>query len=156
MMTTNRVEEAAHEVIDWLGLHDNGAPVDLTPLEDYFRIRLIDLSGTGSHGFLKYPKRGSIQPNNPAKVFLNKHNSAFDRRILFAHEVGHGVLGHEGTLRCESVDDWFTRRQEREAWRFAATLLIPRPHHLEDWNEGVIAAQCQVWPWLVSIWQSPW
>lgn len=69
-----------------------------------------------------------------SRIYFDLHLTPNERRVTIAHELGHAHYGH----RCD------TDRNERQADRFAASLLIdpatyaaaealtPHPHHLAD------------------------
>lgn len=151
---TTTIDQLAAELIARFHLHDNGAPVDLSPLEDLYRIRCLDLTGTGLRGFIRPSNRKRPTIAKPITIVLDRYLSPFERRLVYAHEVGHAVLGHEGTLRVESVSHYFDERQERDAWRFASLILIPEPVELIDWSVPAIAANCRVTPDMVAMWRA--
>lgn len=143
------IEEAARELIERYRLHDNGAPVDLAPLEDDYPIVRANLAGTGLRGFVHVE-------SDEITVVLDSSLSAAQARLTYMHEVAHVELGHEGSLRCDAVNPWFDARQEREARRFTAIVLIPTPRDIIDWSVPAIIENCQVTPDLVEIWRSAW
>lgn len=64
------------------------------------------------------------------------------RRFTIAHELGHFLMpSHKGNQQCTAADLRETRRdttherQEAEANRFAAGLLMPKPWFSKDMNE---------------------
>jgi len=63
------------------------------------------------------------------------------RRFTISHELGHFLIpSHTGNRQCTAADlrerggDTIHRRQEAEANRFAAGLLMPRPWFVRDMN----------------------
>lgn len=143
------VDEAARDLIERYRLHDNGAPVDLAALEDDYPIVRADLTGTGLRGFVHVQE-------DEITVVLDSSLSPWQARLTYMHEVAHVELGHEGSLRCDAVNPWFDERQEREARRFSALVLIPTPRDIIDWSVPAIVENCRVTPELVDVWRSVW
>lgn len=71
--------------------------------------------------------------------------------VLYAHDVGHVLCGHPGSLRTLGVGGWWHDRDEREAWEVVAALLIP--HDAFRWSEtvGDVARACGVPAWLAEL-----
>jgi predicted transcriptional regulator len=67
-----------------------------------------------------------------AEIWVRRDESATRRRFTIAHEIGHHFLHSDGaTVLCRPVDvdqaDEAARAKERQANRFAAELLMPKP-----------------------------
>ncbi len=146
-----RIAEAVDDLIDRHRLHDGGAPVDLSPLEGEFVPVVRELAGSGVRAFAVPPKGGAATERSPVHVVLDSGRHRLDRNVLYAHEVGHIVCGHLGSLRTLDAGDWWHDRDEREAWEVAAALLIP--HEAFGWAETArdVARECRVPAWLVEM-----
>lgn len=77
-------------------------------------------------------------------ITLNPDRTQEVQRIVLAHELGHAALRHRGT-----DDPGLTARQEREADRFAAMLLVgPEEHRRAEEmygpHPGAVAAELGV------------
>ncbi len=112
---------------DWTGA---------TPLEELgHRVGIIEFKELEVDGF-----EGALM-TNPEKsqgCILVKAGTPMPRwRFTAAHELGHFLIpSHKGNRRCtkddlrEARQDTVYRRQETEANRFAAGLLMPKPSFL--------------------------
>lgn len=120
-----RIAEKTDELIDRHRLHEHGAPVDLTPLNDEFLPLLRPLDDLGVPALAMPPVNGTPTADSPALVVLDESRSAQWRAIYYAHEIGHIICGHVGTLRTLDAGEWWHNRDEREAWQVAARLMIP-------------------------------
>jgi hypothetical protein len=147
-MMKQRGHRIARNLIDIYELHRQGVPVDISPLEHAFPLDLQDLSGSGVMAFV-VPARG----RRAARVVIDQGCPRRQRRWLYAHEVAHAALGHDGSLSVLKVDDWFHDRAEREAWHLAAELLVPDDiiFRRGNWTEAEIAALCEVPVELVQL-----
>lgn len=136
---------AADDLIRTYRLHD-AVPVDLSPVEERYPQTIRDLGPNAPRAFAVPP----LVPDGAAWVVIDSSVWARDRRILYAHEIAHLLLGHAGSLRVMEGDGWLHDRQEREAWALAAYLLIPgRFVELDDTHDD-IAVRCGVPSWLVA------
>ncbi len=92
----------------------------------------VDLLGLWVEEVADLPVSGALIPSERV-VLLNRDESAVRRRFTLAHEVGHWVCQcDEGrdprrVIMCRGADieEHAARALEREANRFAATLLMP-------------------------------
>jgi Zn-dependent peptidase ImmA (M78 family) len=108
------------------------------PVEDIARsVGIIDFKELEVDGF-----EGGLtaNPEKSAGFILTKAGLTRRRkRFTTAHELGHFLIPtHQGTQQCKSQDlretrrDTPYRRQEAEANRFAAGLLMPKPMFQKD------------------------
>lgn len=141
------VTRMAREFVDEWSLHEGGVPVDLGPLEDHFVPHYSDLSEQGVVGYgLFVDELGSI--------FIDEQLSDYERRLVYAHELGHYIAGHSASPVTSQLDDVQHSRDEREAWLVAAVLLIP-PEAVEwDTSASDVAGSCRVPEWLVEMYYS--
>ena len=121
-----------------------------------FPLRVDDLSEYDLAGMVVCPADGTeITDDNPAYVAVHSGLDRPMQRLIYAHEVGHAILGHEGQLRLSEMDSWFTNRLEREAWQVAAQLLVPQSllwaAAQHGWSPSHVAALCAVPEWLVAM-----
>jgi Zn-dependent peptidase ImmA (M78 family) len=124
--------------------------VNLSRLEDAFPLLIEDLSGMDVAGYV-IPPDGDISPDNTAPVYIHKRLGPIDRRLAYAHEVGHALHGHAGALTLRQLDEWFLDRAELEAWRVAAQLLIPVEAIVQFETVDRIARACLAPPELVKL-----
>lgn len=145
-----------YDLIQRHRLHDADWPVDLTPLESEFVPILRQHMPEGVAGFAVMPRSSHASKRDPAFVVIDQARHKLERRLIYAHEVGHVVCGHPGTIRNLTVDDWFHDRQEIEAWTVAALLLIP----IDAWGWGdpveEVAARCGVPVWVAKKYPGIW
>ncbi len=134
-----------------LGLHDDGPPVSLTPLYDLFIPEEVDLRTTGIPACVVLPPDRDITPTTPATIYLDRRLDRCAKRQSYAHEVGHALLGHTGSVPHLDMGDWWHDSDEREAWEVAALLLIPHEAFQWGWTGQEVAAACEVEPWLVEL-----
>ena len=139
------------ELIDHYQLHQTGTLVKLTPLEDMFPIRYEPLARMGILGACHPPKSGEVSAANPARILLDDGMPDRLERVVYAHEVGHGILGHRGELAFGPMSEWFSGKNEREAWEVAAMLLVPREALMPYVEASTIAAICEVPEELVHL-----
>lgn len=132
------------DAIDRYGLHDYGAPVDLSPLEEICPVTYELIRPVGLLGFTFSSIPASRE--NPADVVLCKSLPTELRRIAFAHEAAHAIMGYSGAMSLSDMDPWYANKQEREAWRGAAILLIPWSiqDDMKEITIDEIARQCRV------------
>lgn len=76
-----------------------------------------------------------------------------EQRCTLAHELGHATYGHRA-----GVGGWLQARQERQADRFAATLLVsPIEYELAErlygHAPGLLAQELDVTANIVTTWQ---
>jgi len=118
----------------------NSVPVDLEKIAKNFDIRIVysELENDIS-GFL-YSK------NEKPIISVNKNHPTSRKRFTIAHELGHFILNHHGDLfidkgrvlyRNTSSQDGIIK-EEREANRFAAELLMPEEMLLKELIENEI------------------
>jgi hypothetical protein len=137
------------DAIDRYGLHASGAPVDLSPLEEVCPVAYEALP-PGCAGFTV--ATAPATRDRPATVVLDRSLGPLTRRIAYAHEAAHGLLGHAGNLALRDMDPWFQTRQERDAWRGAALLLVPqvRVDPAQEVTIETVARACDVPKWIVE------
>lgn len=146
---TKRYLYRARQLIADYGLHST-TPVKLWKMEDIYPIRYENLSSAGIWGMILEPLSG--WGSGPARVVMHDALGPEDARIVYAHEIGHGVCQHAGALPAALLG--LSDRHERQAWAVAATLLIPHRIVMEEREIDRIAEVCMVPEWLVEIWQS--
>lgn len=128
-------------------------PVKMWPLEDLYLIRYIDMAQMNALGAILPPPDGwPVSSQNRARVLIDHELGDTDARLVFAHEVGHGICQHVGELSSLALG--LLERHEREAWEVASLLLIPSRVVHEEREIGRIAAVCNVPEWLVELWPS--
>lgn len=132
------------DAVDHYGLHDCGVPVDLSPLEEICPITYELIRPVGLLGFTFSSKPASVE--YPADVVLCKSLPRNLRRIAYAHEAAHAILGFSGAMSLSDMDPWYADKQERDAWRGAAILLIPWTvqDEIEELTLDAIAHACDV------------
>lgn len=143
------VAEIVFGLIDQYELHQQHM-VNLEPLEALFPRMERDLTDIGIDGFV-IPPGVPISDDNPAVVTVNKRLTRNERRLVYAHEIGHALHGHAGAFRMDDIDAWFVDREEREAWTIAARLLVPMAAVTELGESRRIASACCVPEWLVGL-----
>jgi Zn-dependent peptidase ImmA (M78 family) len=141
----NRVYERLDALIARTQLHRSRIPVDMDRLKEEFPVDYRDLQGTDVLGFL-------LTLPTPI-IVIDQSLDAYDARLIHAHEIGHALYGHRGTLRSLSVDKWFDSKAERQAWQVAAHLLIPERvfYEYRGWTVEDIAGLCGVPDWLMAM-----
>lgn len=149
------VAEAVGDLIDRFGLHDEGVPVDLSPLKEEFVPLVEPIAEMGVRAFAVPPKGGVVSLDSPACVVLDEEQPEALRRLYYAHEIGHVLCEHEGSLRTLAVNDWFHDRQEREAWEVASVLLIPTAQMVGR-TAAEVARACGVPTWLAEMYPRWW
>ncbi len=144
--------ETAEDLIDRFDLHVGGAPVSLKALELVYIPVYMDLSECGLPAMVWLPSdRPEATMEHPIHILLETDLDSPERRLAYAHEIGHVVCGHPGSLRARQVDNWFGDRHEREAWEFAAKLLVPDSVRWLMETEQALASTCEVPEWLVGL-----
>ena len=144
------VSEAAWDLIENHSLHASDGWVSLEPLEPLFVPVLRDLEPIGVPAFA-VPAIGATAMKTPAHVVLDAHSPRMIRRLLYAHEIGHILCGHAGSLVHLELGDWWHDRDEREAWEVASVLLIPHHIFMEGLSTDEVACACGVPRWLVKM-----
>ena len=147
------VRQTLWELIYDYGLHAQRLPIELSPLQELFVPVNADTADTGVLAFAVSP-RGDALPTkrDPAHVVIDRNLPEPERRLCFAHEVGHVIGNHIGSLRSLQVNEWFHDKNEREAWEVAAELLVPlEVFMVEGRTTEEIAALCEVPLWLVEL-----
>lgn len=108
------------------------------PVEEIARsVGIVDFKELEVDGF-----EGGLtaNPQKSAGIILTKRGSPRRRRrFTIGHELGHFLIpAHQGIQKCTSADlretrrDTIYRRQEAEANRFSAGLLMPKPMFVKD------------------------
>ena len=138
------VFDAAWELVQDHGLHDAGLPVPLNALEDLYVPVYEDLWDTGVAACAIPPSNGMPTRATPAHIVMDRSLPPSTRRLFYAHEIGHVICEHPGSLRARHVDPWFHDRHEREAWEVAALFLIPPQVFAEGWTKDQMATACEV------------
>ncbi|MGI8406020.1 MAG: ImmA/IrrE family metallo-endopeptidase [Thermomicrobiales bacterium] len=146
----DEVYVSVRELIDDYQLH-TWMKVTLAPLEAIFPIRYTDLARFQIAGSCMPPVSRSITPATPARVVLDTGLDDYRERLVYAHEIGHGLAGHAGYLEIASLDRWFADKAEREAWEVAAVLLVPQGAITRYRDRYVIALMCDVPEFVVSL-----
>ena len=146
------IAEVVDLMIDAYGLHEDvTAPVPIFNLEPVFPVVRRDLDHMGIAGMVILPRELPVTECNFARVVLSDALDDDDERLVYAHEVAHGIMGHEGELRVSDMDSWFTDRSERQAWQIAARLLIPPSAWLDRGDVQRMAAAFRV-PTMLVRW----
>jgi hypothetical protein len=117
--------DAVSDLIERRRLHEEG-DVHLDRLEDEYVLFLGTLLPYGVAAFALPPLRGGeADPAHPAGVGSTARSAGDERRLAYAHEVGHLLLGHVGSLALKEFSAAWHEKQEAQAWAAAAMLLIP-------------------------------
>lgn len=146
------VRAETDNLIQLYGLHASGDPeVDLSPLADLFPWRYDDLSLLGVKGLILPPPQGwPALVCNKARVVVDETlGRGWHARLVYAHEIGHGICRHIGSAKASSLG--LSERMEREAWEVAARLLLPAEVCMEVGVIHHVAALCYVPEWLVQV-----
>lgn len=94
---------------------------------------------------------------DPPVVIVSEELDESERRYVLAHELGHMLCGHESLMSLcwtgngSELGRWINRRQEAEADRAAALLLIPIQAIDRAEDEYEIAELCDVPVWLARL-----
>lgn len=122
------VGEDVARLIAGYGLHAGQGPVQLDRLlADLFVVVDAALMAHGVLGLAQPPVHClPLSPQAKGGILVDEHLTPAERRIVLAHEIGHVVCMHIGSLNAlatgpSALDD----QQEREAWQVAAALLVP-------------------------------
>lgn len=145
-----RVRSAAAAFVREWSLHDGGLPVDLSVLHDHFAPVYLDLSSEGVLGTGVFLPGGNGDVT-VGRIMIDEALSGFDRRLVYAHELGHFVAGHMASSVTSSLNSWQHDREERQAWIAAAVMLVPVEAF--GWDETIdgIAESCGVPPELIAL-----
>ena len=118
----------------------SSAPVDLEKVAKGFGVK-IEYSKLENDisGFLYLKDKTPI-------IFVNKLHPITRQRFTIAHELGHLILNHQGDLFVDKGSILFRNthsqngivKEEREANRFAAELLMPEEILLKEFIENEI------------------
>lgn len=119
-----RADDLRHRYRDAFGATDE-IPIPVEAIA-------VDLLGLWVEEVDDLPVSGALIPAERV-VWLNRDEPALRKRFTLAHEIGHWVCQcHEGrdprrAIMCRGADmeQAADREREREANRFAATLLMP-------------------------------
>jgi len=151
---TFTVAEFVTDLIHHYDLHGRyDAPVDnvnLEPLENLFPMIRRDISVCGMDGYV-IPPRGEITESNPAIITIDRRLGQMYSRLVYAHEIGHALYGHEGAFKMTDIDRRLIDREERDAWAVAARLLVPLEAVVRHQERARIAAACFVPEWLLDL-----
>lgn len=87
------------------------------------------------------------------RISLRRDLGHINRRCTLAHELAHVVLEHD-----PGATGWIKRRQERDADRWAANLLIDADDYAaaelaHGPHSGAIAAELEVTQKLLTVWR---
>lgn len=150
-----RVRADVARIVEEFALHEGGAPVRLEPLEGTFLLEFGDLLSSGAIGIAKPPLHDLVpSPFSPAAVMVEERLDRGEMRLVYAHEIGHVVCGHAGSLRVASLGRAWDDKQEKEAWEVAAALLVPMEELVSGDTSAEVAARCEVPVDLVE--RHPW
>lgn len=98
---------------------------------------------------------GVAVPGDPVVVLIAGRLDERERRFVLAHEMAHMLCSHHSRLSLcwgEHAGDlapWLSRRQEREADRVAAEILIPDTV-IANHDVSELSEVCEVPGWVVS------
>lgn len=140
-MSMDSVRQKADDLLKALGIEQ--PPVDVEAIAKALGFMVVPFEFPDNQSGVVF-----IEGETKA-IGVNASHAPTRRRFTVAHELGHYLLGHEdyhaGTefLRRQGAPKWAdpAYRQEREADRFAAELLMPskflradlsRPQNLKD------------------------
>ncbi len=137
-------------VVNAFGLHGR-THVDLDPLSQHFTMRKEDLRPYRIAGYCTLPEGDRITEDDPVKIILDRHLNERDVRLVYAHEIGHGLTWNAGELAMGSIDQWFVNKAEREAWEVASVLLVPFDAIAVYQELSRIALVCDVPEQMVEI-----
>ncbi len=139
-------------LIEEFALHDLGAPVDLRPVHNVYVPHVSDLEAlAGIPAFAIRPPDLVATSDRPALIYLDARLDVPETRLNYAHEVGHVLCGHAGSLPHLDLGEWWYDRDEREAWQVASRLLIPWSVLVSGYTVSDIAMICEVPEWLVEM-----
>ncbi len=148
------IAEYVNDLIDHFDLHGTyNAPVDhvnLDPLENLFPMLRREIASCGMDGYV-IPPHGEITESNPAIITIDRRLGPLYSRIVYAHEIGHALYGHEGAFKMTDIDRRMADREERDAWSVAARLLVPPEAVVRHEERTRIAAACFVPEWLLDL-----
>ena len=118
------VFELVEYVVNAFGLHGK-LTVDLDPLSQHFAVRKEDLRPHGIAGYCTLPDGEMITEDDPVRIIIDRGLGEYEVRLVYAHEIGHGLTRNAGELAMGDIDQWFVTKAEREAWEVASVLLVP-------------------------------
>jgi hypothetical protein len=113
--------------------HQNQAPIDVVAIAFDLHINVWETKSfpdTISGKIFKDPLNGGT---SGFSILVNASHSLLRKRFTIAHEIGHFILHRKRLESGELIDDAMyrsggvTAREETEANRFAADLLMPFP-----------------------------
>lgn len=142
----------ALRLINQFDLHGDGAAVDLRPLAELF-VPVYDEVG---HINLAVPPddREVVTVQKPARTILSRRDP-IPEHVRYAHEIGHILCRHQGSLGLLEVDGWFSDKQENEARTMSAFLTLPVTFLVErtwsGWTKSDLAAGAFVPEWLIDF-----
>lgn len=150
------VAEVVDDLIARYGLHDGGAPVDLSPLKEEFVPLVEPFDETGIPAFSMPPRGGVVSPDLPVCVVLDELQPEATRLVYYAHEIGHILCGHPGSLRTLEASDWWHSRDERQAWEVATLQLTPAASWDLGATTGEVGGTYEVPGWLAEMYPRWW
>src|SRR5688500_9073869 len=83
----------AQRLIRERALHNTSLPVDLSMLYDEFQPVYDDLIPMHMLGHGMFPPSGKASPAFPARIIIDAGLEEDDRRLVYAHEIGHYTCG---------------------------------------------------------------
>lgn len=125
MATLSRIVDLANEFVTMHDLHDSIDWVDLSVLESRYVPDYVAIEDRTIIGYSLYPPERPITPHNPAKVFIDHELQPDESRLVYAHEIGHEIAGHQEAFTTTELGGSLHNLYEREAWLAAAVMLIP-------------------------------
>jgi Zn-dependent peptidase ImmA (M78 family) len=149
-MMLPHIADEVDALVDCYDLHAS-LPVDIWQLEPMFPAIHADTDTTTVAGMVILPQSLPVTEQNFARVILSDKLTPYECRLVYAHEVAHGIIGHEGELRMAPMDRWFTDKAEREAWEVASRLLVPIRAVVEYEDVTSIAHACRVPQEMVKL-----
>lgn len=110
-------EIEARKLLDFLSI--TTIPTPLQTICDYLRIDLVFLpSSTTTDAMYTRGRQGPV-------IIVNDIRHINRKRFSLAHEIGHYQLGHGPVSFMSDIKMLRNKRQEAQANRFAAELLMP-------------------------------
>ena len=122
---------------------DNG-PIPVKEVADIFSLPVV------SYPHFPDSISGTIIQNNEINVIgVNANQANVRQRFTIAHELGHYLLGHD---HAKVIDETFDspNRNEQEANKFAAELLMPEHFLKKDVENGLVDVPTLATRYLVS------
>ncbi|MCL1940553.1 MAG: ImmA/IrrE family metallo-endopeptidase [Synergistaceae bacterium] len=125
-------EEAAARIIKKLAI--SSPPVDVQEICRRMGISLLLYGGAKIGKLLGVTSRINTGSGFVTVISVNSRLAPGRMRFTIAHELGHCVLRHEGTLDARIPGGIkYSRLDERHADRFAAELLMPDDILAAEW-----------------------